>query len=138
MRMARSSDTLGWRYCEEGQRNENDCHCAAYTAGAQHHSKALSFEKTTQTSYIATLAAEQAKDELLDYAVEEYQKGAASISELVRKTGLDVTTIMDAIPAATANDRHPIETFLAAAETISRELKDDAFYKMALKAAEIR
>ena len=100
--------------------------------------KLCRLKNTTQTSYLATLAAEQAKDELLDYAVEEYQKGAASISELVRKTGLDVTTIMDAIAAATAKDRRPIEAFLAAAETISRELHDDGFYRMALKAAEIR
>jgi uncharacterized protein (DUF1778 family) len=93
-------------------------------------------KNTTQTSYLATLAAEQAKDELLNYAVEEFQKETASISELVRKTGLDVTTIMDAIADVTARDRRPIESFLAAAQTISRELKDDDFYKMALKAAE--
>ena len=60
-------------------------------------------KNTTQTSYLATLAAEQAKDELLNYAVEAYQEGTASISELVRKTGLHVTTIMDAIAAVTAS-----------------------------------
>jgi hypothetical protein len=95
-------------------------------------------KKTTQTAYLATLAAEQARDELRSYAVKTYQDGEASISELVRKTGLDVTAIMDAIAAVTSSDRRPVEAFLSAARTVSKELKDDDFYRMALKATDAR
>jgi hypothetical protein len=94
-------------------------------------------KNTTQTAYLATLAAEQAKDELLNHAVREYQGGRASISELVRQTGLDVTVIMDAVAAVTATDRRPIDAFLSAAKTISKELKHPDFYKIALKAANV-
>lgn len=94
-------------------------------------------KNTTQTAYLATLAAEQARDELLKYAVTAYQDGEASISELVRKTGLDVTAIMDAIATVTAKDRRPVDAFLAAAKTVSKELKDADFYRMALKATDV-
>ena len=93
-------------------------------------------KNTTQTAYLATLAAQQAKDELLSYAGQAYRNGAASISELVRKTGLDVTTIMDAVAVDASSDRRPMEAFLAAAKTIAKELKDDDFYKMAVKATQ--
>ena len=96
--------------------------------------KLCRLKRTTQTSYLATLAAQQARDELLAYAVSTYQKGEESISGLVRKTGLDAGSIMDGVAATTANDRRPIEAFLASAKAISRELKDEAFYKLALRA----
>lgn len=55
----------------------------------------------------------------------------------MRKTGLDVTAIMDAIAAVTAKDRRPVDAFLAAAKTVSKELKDADFYRMALKATNV-
>ena len=71
----------------------------------------------------------------MNYATRAYQDGEASISELARKTGLDVAAIMDAIAAVTAKDRRPVDAFLAAAKTISNELKDPGLYRIALKAA---
>lgn len=89
---------------------------------------------TSQTAYLATLATEQARDELLAYAVAEYLEDRASISELVARTGLDVTSIMDGIAKASEGDRRVLDAFLAAAKTVSKQLKDPSFYKAALRA----
>ena len=43
-------------------------------------------KKTSKTGYLARLAKEQAKRELLGYAAEEYLGGRASLSELAKKT----------------------------------------------------
>ena len=83
---------------------------------------------------LATLAAEQARDELLAYAVAEYLADRSSISELVTRTGLDVTAIMDAVGKAADSDRRVLDAFLAAAKTVSKQLKDPSFYKTALRA----
>ena len=54
-------------------------------------------KKTSKTGYLARLAKDHARRELLCYAAEEYLEGRASISELAKKTGLDVPTIMDEV-----------------------------------------
>jgi cytochrome c556 len=54
-------------------------------------------KKMSKTGYLARLAKEQAKRELLNYAAEEYLAGKASLSELAKKTGLDVPSIMDEV-----------------------------------------
>jgi hypothetical protein len=42
-------------------------------------------KKTSKTGYLARLAKDQAKRELLNYAVEEYLEGKASLSELAKR-----------------------------------------------------
>ena len=54
-------------------------------------------KKTSKTGYLARLAKDQAKRELLDYAAQQYLAGKASLSELVKNTDLDVSTIMDEV-----------------------------------------
>lgn len=80
------------------------------------------------------LATSQAKTELLKYAVGEYLDGKASLSELVRKTGLDVPTIMEEVARTSGKDTRAIEGFLSAVKTLSRVNKDPEFYKLAEKA----
>lgn len=58
-------------------------------------SRLCALKKTSRTGYLAHLATSQAKKDLLHYAVAEYLAGQASLSELAKKTGLDVPTIMD-------------------------------------------
>ena len=88
----------------------------------------------SQAGYLAHLATEQAKKDLLDYAVKQYVAGKASLSELVTKTGLDITTLMEAIAEVSATDRAARDTFLAAVKAISKAHKDPNFYAVALKA----
>src|SRR6266436_7324697 len=76
-------------------------------------------KKTSKTGYLARLAKEQAKQELLRYAAEEYLGGRASLSELAKKTGLDVPTIMDEVARVRGEDKRAVEGFLAAVKTLS-------------------
>lgn len=89
---------------------------------------------TTQSAYLAYLASEQARKELVDYAVREYLDGHGSLSELATKTGLDVPSLMDAVAEVSAHDPRAQEGFLAAAKTLAKAHKDPAFYELALKA----
>jgi hypothetical protein len=73
-------------------------------------------KKTSKTGYLARLAKEQAKRELLGYAAEEYLGGRASLSELAEKTGLDVPTIMDQVAGIQGEDKRAVEAFLSAVE----------------------
>jgi len=79
------------------------------------------------------LATSQAKKELLTYAVEEYRAGQASLSELAKKTGFDVPTIMEAVAKATGEDTHVMEGFLAAVKTLADDTNDPEFYRLARK-----
>jgi hypothetical protein len=88
---------------------------------------------TSQTGYLTHLATSQAKKELLAYAVEEYRTGRASLSELAKKTGFDVPTIMEAVAKATGEDTHVVEGFLAAVKTLADENRDPEFYQLARK-----
>jgi hypothetical protein len=63
-------------------------------------SRLCALKKTSKTGYLARLAKDQARRELLSFAAEEYLEGKASLSELSKKTGLDVPTIMDEMPAS--------------------------------------
>jgi len=90
--------------------------------------------QTSQTGYLTHLATSQAKKELLAYAVEEYRAGRASLSELAKKTGFDVPTIMEAVAKATGEDTHVVEGFLAAVKTLADEKSDPEFYRLARKA----
>jgi len=91
-------------------------------------------KKTSKTGYLARLAKEQAKQELLRYAAEEYLGGRASLSELAKKTGLDVPTIMDEVAGIKGEDKRAVEAFLSAVETISKLTKDPEFYNLAINA----
>jgi len=91
-------------------------------------------KKTSKTGYLARLAKDQAKRELLDYATGEYLEGKASLSELAKKTGLDVPTIMDEIVKIKGDDKRAVEAFLSAVETLSRVNQDPEFYNLAVKA----
>ena len=88
----------------------------------------------TQTGYLASLATEQARKELQEHAVREYLEGKASLSELARKTGLDVPTIMEAVAASGAEEKRAIEGFLKAAKSLAAAHSDPEFYELALKA----
>lgn len=87
--------------------------------------------QTSQTGYLTHLATSQAKKELLAYAVDEYRAGQASLSELAKKTGFDVPTIMEAVAKVTREDTHLVEGFLAAVKTLADENKDPEFYRLA-------
>lgn len=89
----------------------------------------------TQAGYLASLATEQARQELTAYAVREYLDGRASLSELAARTGLDVPTIMDAVSAATGTERRAIEAFLSAAKSLADLHADPEFYELAVKVA---
>lgn len=91
-------------------------------------------KKTSQTGYLAQLAKSQAKKELLNYAVEVYLEGKASLSELAKKTGLDVPTIMDEVTRVTKEDKRAVEAFLSAVKTLSKLNNDPEFYSLAVKA----
>jgi hypothetical protein len=91
-------------------------------------------KKTSKTGYLARLAKEQAKRELLGYAAEEYLGGRASLSELAKKTGLDVPTIMDQVAGIQGEDKRAVEAFLSAVETISKLNKDPELYNLAINA----
>ncbi len=91
-------------------------------------------KKTSKTGYLARLAKDQARRELLGFAAEEYLEGRASLSELAKKTGLDVPTIMDEVASVKGQDRRAVEAFLSAVETISRLNKDPEFYNLAINA----
>jgi hypothetical protein len=91
-------------------------------------------KKTSKTGYLARLAKDQAKRELLDYAAGEYLEGKASLSELAKKTGLDVPTIMDEIARIKGGEKRAVEAFLSAVETLSKVNEDQEFYNLAVKA----
>jgi hypothetical protein len=91
-------------------------------------------KKTSKTGYLARLAKDQAKRELLNHAAEEYLEGNASLSELARKTGLDVPAIMDEVARIKGGDKRAVEGFLSAIETLSKLNNDPEFYDLAVKA----
>lgn len=93
-------------------------------------------KRTSQTGYLTHLATSQAKKELLDYTVGEYRAGRASLSELAKKTGLDVPTIMEEVAKVTGDDKRAVEGFLSAVKTLSRENDDPELYKLAVNASE--
>lgn len=97
-------------------------------------SRLCALKKTSRTGYLAALAKSQVKKELLNYTVEEYRNGRASLSELAKKTGLDVPTITDEVARVTGEDRRAVEGFLSAVEAISKVNKDPEFYRLAVKA----
>lgn len=88
----------------------------------------------TQTGYLASLATEQARKELQEHAVREYLEGKASLSELARKTGLDVPTIMEAVAAGGTGEKRAVEAFLQAARSLADTHSDPEFYELAVKA----
>ncbi|MCH8055993.1 MAG: hypothetical protein IH857_07570 [Deltaproteobacteria bacterium] len=91
-------------------------------------------KKTSKTGYLARLAKDQAKKELLNYAAGEYLEEKASLSELAKKTGLDVPTIMDEVARIQGGEKRAVEAFLSAVETLSKLNKDSEFYDLAIKA----
>ena len=91
-------------------------------------------KKTSKTGYLARLAKDRAKAELLNYAAEEYLEGKASLSELAKKTGLDVPTIMDEVARVTGGEKQAVEAFLSAVKTLSKVNEDPEFYHLAVKA----
>ena len=97
-------------------------------------SRICMLKKTSKTGYLARLAKDQAKRELLRYAAEEYLGGRASLSELAKKTGLDVPTIMDEVASIKGEDKRAVEAFLSAVETISKLNKDPELYNLAINA----
>ena len=71
---------------------------------------------------------------LLNYAAGEYLEERASLSELAKKTGLDVPTIMDEVARIKGGKTRAVEAFLSAVETLSKLNKDPEFYELAIKA----
>ena len=97
-------------------------------------SRICMLKKTSKTGYLARLAKDQAKKELLNYAAEEYLEGKASLSELAKKTGFDVPAIMDEVARSKGGEKRAVEAFLSAVETLSKLNKDPEFYDLAVKA----
>ncbi len=89
---------------------------------------------TSRTGYLTQVATLQAKKELLNYAVEEFTEGRASLSECSTHTGIDVPTIMDEVARVKEEDNRGKESFLSAVKTLSKVNKDPAFYTIACKA----
>ena len=56
------------------------------------------------------------------------------MSELAKKTGLDVPAIMDEVARVTGEDKRAVEGFLSAVKTLSRINEDPEFYNLAVKA----
>ena len=90
-------------------------------------------KKMSRTGYLTRLATSQAKKDLLDQAVGEYLAGEASLSELAKRTGLDVPTIMDGVAKVTGEDKRAVEGFLSAVKALSEANKDPEFYTLAVK-----
>jgi hypothetical protein len=88
----------------------------------------------TQTACLADLATQQAREELLAYAVREYGEGRASLSELAAKTGLDVPTLMEAVAHERTEEKEAQAAFLAAAKSLAEAHHDPKFYQLAIKA----
>ncbi|MBI2087548.1 MAG: hypothetical protein HYT78_02265 [Deltaproteobacteria bacterium] len=91
-------------------------------------------KKTSKTGYLARLAKDQAKRELLNYAAGEYLEEKASLSELAKKTGLDVPTIMDEVARIKGGEKPAVEAFLSAVEALAKLNNDPEFYNLAVKA----
>ena len=91
-------------------------------------------KKTSKTGYLARLAKDQAKKELLNYAAGEYLEEKASLSELAMKTGLDVPTIMDEVARIKGGEKRAVTAFLSAVETLAKSNRDPEFYDLAIKA----
>ena len=68
------------------------------------------------------------------YAVGEYLESKASLSELAKKTGLDVSTIMDEVARVAGEDKRAVDGFLSAVKTLSKLNNDPEFYNLAVKA----
>ena len=104
--------------------------------GEQHEvlQRLCRLKNTTKTAYLASVATRQARRELLDYAVQEYLEGKASLSELAKKTGLDVPTIMDGVAEVSGKDEKAREAFLKAAKSLSKAHGDQEFYELVVKA----
>ena len=88
----------------------------------------------SQARYLASLAAEQARQELTAYAVRTYQEGRASLSELATQTGLDVPTIMDAVARGAGAEPTAVDAFLSAAKSLAEAHADPGFYELAVRA----
>jgi len=93
-------------------------------------SRICALKKTSKTGYLASLAKDQARRELLTYAAGEYLKGGASLSELAKKTGLDVPTIMDEVARIKGGEKRAVEAFLSAVETLSKVNEDPELYNL--------
>ena len=91
-------------------------------------------KRMSKTGYIARLAKDQATRELLRYAAEEYLQAKVSLSELAKRTGLDVPTIMNEVASIKGEDRRAVEAFLSAVQTLSKLNEDPEFYKLAVSA----
>ncbi len=91
-------------------------------------------KKTSRTAYLARLATSYAKQELLTYATGAHLQGKASLSELAKKTGFDVPTIMDEVARVSGEDTRAVDGFLSAVKALSQLHNDPEFYNLAMKA----
>lgn len=91
-------------------------------------------KKMSRTAYLAEAATKGARAELLSYAVEQYRKGRVSLSELSKRTGIDVPTIMDAVSDNVDNDSNAADAFMAAIEKVAEVHEAPEFYNLAARA----
>jgi len=85
---------------------------------------------TSQSAYLAKKTVEHAKKDLLEFAVQKYLAGQASLSELATQTGLPAATIMDAVAEKAGDDTKCVEALLSAAKAISQANNDPEFYDL--------
>lgn len=90
--------------------------------------------KTSQSAYLTRQATEHVKKDLLEFVVEKYLTGQASISELATQTGLYAPIIMDAVAERVGSNTQCIEALLSAAKTLSKAHNDPEFYELAFNA----
>ena len=121
---------------EEGSSRSPRTTLTVRLTAAEHDSlgRICALKKMSRTAYLAEAATKGARTELLNYAVEEYRKGRASLSELSKRTGIDVPTLMDAVSENVGNDSNVTDGFMAAIEKVAEVHEAPEFYNLAVKA----
>ncbi|MBI4605594.1 MAG: hypothetical protein HY721_26820 [Planctomycetes bacterium] len=93
--------------------------------------RACKVNHMSQTGYLARLAVESTREDLLRYAVRRYRAGEASLSELAAETGLDVPTILGAAASGAGDSEQAVSAFLTEAKALAKRLEDPELYEMA-------
>jgi hypothetical protein len=81
--------------------------------------------------YLARLAVEHTRQDLLAYAVRRYRAQEASVSELATETGLDVPSILHALASEASAGESAAHALLAEAQALSRRLADPELHELA-------
>jgi len=97
-------------------------------------SKAAQLARQSKGAFLARAGEQAARQMLLDWAVERYASGEASLSELASETKLPLEVIAE--DAAKQRSLESIEMYLTSARRLAKALKTPRFYQEAKRAAE--